>query len=92
MINDASVPPLNEENLECLRVELARIRRIAATHTWDGPFISLEYGKVPSCSVCRADASADYPCPGEFTTDPLIETVVVDAPEGVKDWYGSDGR
>lgn len=42
------------------------IKAISESHKWDGPLVCLDGpGMVPSCSVCGADASADWACRGE---------------------------
>lgn len=44
----------------------ARVKAIAASHTWDGPLVSLGHGDVATCSVCGDDASTDRMCHGKI--------------------------
>ena len=40
------------------------LKRVEESHKWDGPLVCIESALVQSCSVCGADASDDYLCPG----------------------------
>lgn len=52
-----------------------RIEAISQSHKGDGPAVSLEYGDVPSCSVCGADATADWFCHESQKDSPIKKNV-----------------